>query len=187
MKTVVICNQKGGVGKSMIADELAFSFERSGIPAAFYDLDSQGGTIHKTSTPEGAQIAVVDTAGSLREELKDVLASADLIIVPTRPTSRDIEPLRRTLKIIKAAAPRTPTLYVLNGWNRFKASRDFMDWLMSEVGGVYQIPQSELVVQAGAAETSVASAFKGSAPANAVLLLVNSIRKMLGFPEEEAE
>lgn len=184
MKTIVVCNQKGGVGKSMIADELAFSFERSGIPAAFYDLDSQGGTIHKTSTPDGAQVAVVDTAGSLREELKDILGSADLIVVPTRPTSRDIEPLRRTQKIIRAAAPRTPTLYVLNGWNRHRASRDFLDWFMTEVGAIYQIPQSELIVQAGAAEESVVAHSKGTPPAKSVLLLANAVRKMIGFAEE---
>ena len=33
MKTILVCNQKGGVGKSLVADEIAFSFERSGIPA----------------------------------------------------------------------------------------------------------------------------------------------------------
>lgn len=32
MKTILVCNQKGGVGKSLVADEIAFSFERSGIP-----------------------------------------------------------------------------------------------------------------------------------------------------------
>ncbi len=29
MKTILVCNQKGGVGKSLVADEIAFSFERS--------------------------------------------------------------------------------------------------------------------------------------------------------------
>lgn len=55
MYNILVCNQKGGVGKSLIADELAFSFERSGIPLNFYDLDSQGGTIHrsqKSMTPK---------------------------------------------------------------------------------------------------------------------------------------
>ena len=48
MKTILVCNQKGGVGKSLVADEIAFSFERSGIPVSFYDLDTQGGTLNKT-------------------------------------------------------------------------------------------------------------------------------------------
>ena len=48
MKTILVCNQKGGVGKSLVADEIAFSFERSGIPVSFYDLDTQGGTLHET-------------------------------------------------------------------------------------------------------------------------------------------
>lgn len=48
MKTILVCNQKGGVGKSLVADEIAFSFERSGIPVSFYDLDAQGGTLHCT-------------------------------------------------------------------------------------------------------------------------------------------
>ena len=63
MKTILVCNQKGGVGKSLVADEIAFSFERSGIPVSFYDLDTQGGTLHKTHEADGAQVAVVDTPG----------------------------------------------------------------------------------------------------------------------------
>ena len=55
MKTILVCNQKGGVGKSLVADEIAFSFERSGIPVSFYDLDTQGGTLHETHEADGAQ------------------------------------------------------------------------------------------------------------------------------------
>lgn len=55
MKTILVCNQKGGVGKSLCADEIAFSFERSGIPVSFYDLDTQGGTLHETHEADGAQ------------------------------------------------------------------------------------------------------------------------------------
>ena len=49
MKNILICNSKGGVGKSLIADELAFYLEHKNIACNFYDLDSQGGTIHKNS------------------------------------------------------------------------------------------------------------------------------------------
>jgi len=54
MKTILVCNQKGGVGKSLVADEIAFSFERSGIPVSFYDLDAQGGTLHRTREADAA-------------------------------------------------------------------------------------------------------------------------------------
>ena len=56
MKTILVCNQKGGVGKSLVADEIAFSFERSGIPVSFYDLDAQGGTLHRTQEADGADV-----------------------------------------------------------------------------------------------------------------------------------
>lgn len=42
MKTILVCNQKGGVGKSLVADEIAFSFERSGIPVSFIRLGHAG-------------------------------------------------------------------------------------------------------------------------------------------------
>lgn len=66
-------NLKGGVGKSLIADELAFSLERSGIPYSFYDLCGQGGTIHKTNKNPKAKVAIVDTAGGIIKETKDLI------------------------------------------------------------------------------------------------------------------
>lgn len=127
MKTILVCNQKGGVGKSLVADEIAFSFERSGIPVSFYDLDTQGGTLHKTHEEDGAQVAVVDTPGALQEGLADWLKEADVVVIPTRTTSRDIEPLMRMRKAVFKNG-HAKIVYVMNGWNRFKASRDFMEW-----------------------------------------------------------
>lgn len=133
MKTILVCNQKGGVGKSLVADEIAFSFERSGIPVSFYDLDAQGGTLHRTREADGAQVAVVDTPGALQEALSEWLKEADVVVIPTRTTSRDIEPLMRMRKAVFKHS-RAKIVYVMNGWNRFKASRDFMEWFEGLAG-----------------------------------------------------
>ena len=59
MKTVLVCNQKGGVGKTLIADELAFALERDKIRFNFYDLDGQGSSIHQTREDPEAVISIV--------------------------------------------------------------------------------------------------------------------------------
>lgn len=187
MKKILICNQKGGVGKSLIADELAFSFERSGIPLAFLDLDGQGGTIHKTIPNGDAEVAVIDTPGALQAQLKDWLADADLVIIPTRTTSRDIEPLQRMQRAIQTSVRHgVPVLYVLNGWNRWRASSDFLAWFKDQTKpeNITKLPQSEQFVQAGAAEISVVEYARGSSAAKATLNVVNTIRKLADFKTE---
>ena len=184
MKNVLICNQKGGVGKSLIADELAFGFERAGVPCNFYDLDSQGGTIHKTGQRPDAVVSVIDTPGALQAEIGRWMAEADVIVIPTRTTSRDIEPLLRMQEIAAKNAPGTPVVYVLNGWNRWRASSDFLSWFKAQKrtgkAAVVTLPQSEAFVQAGAAGMSVAVYAKRSPAAGSVAELFETVRKLAG-------
>ncbi|MBO5633536.1 MAG: hypothetical protein J5866_01855 [Aeriscardovia sp.] len=53
----------------------------------------QGGTIHKTKQDPKAQVAVVDTPGVLQSQLMDYMKVAEVIVIPTRTASCDIEPL----------------------------------------------------------------------------------------------
>lgn len=99
MKSVLVCNQKGGVGKSLIADELAFAMDRCGTPYSFVDLDDQGGTIHRTKETEGAEVQIVDTPGALKKDIVGWMEAADIILIPFRPTSREIPPLERMIEI----------------------------------------------------------------------------------------
>ena len=187
MTKILVCNQKGGVGKSLIADELTFSFERSKIPVAFLDLDSQGGTIHKTDQREDAEVAVIDTPGALQEQFGQWIADADMVIIPTRTTSRDIEPLQRMQRLVSSNARKgVPVVYVLNGWNRWRASSDFLDWFKSQAGGgtICKLPQSEQFVQASAAGMSVVEYARISPAAVMVKDLCNRIRKLAGFKAE---
>lgn len=188
MKKILICNQKGGVGKSLIADELAFSFERSHIPAAFLDLDGQGGTLHKTDQRRDAAAAVIDTPGALQKEMGIWMSEADVIVIPTRTTGRDIDPLLRMQEIAVRSAPKIPIVYVLNGWNRYRASADFKSWFEQEKTAesiILTLPQSEMIVQAGAAGISVIEYAKSSAAASAMFTVINEIRKAAGFPSED--
>ena len=187
MVNILVCNQKGGVGKSLIADELAFSFERSKVPVSFVDLDAQGGTIHQTSQREDAKVTVVDTPGALQSELKDWIANADIIIIPTRTTSRDIEPLMRMQQAVQLAQRAgKPVVYVLNGWNRWRASSDFLEWFKENSVDVpiYKLPQSEQFVQAGASGVSVVEYARHGAAAKSTLELCNAVRKLAGFKKE---
>ena len=186
MVTILVCNQKGGVGKSLVADELTFSFERSGKVVNFYDLDAQGGTLHKTSETDGAEISVVDTPGALQAGLIDWLKAADLIVIPTRTTSRDIEPLLRMQQAVEQAGKSNRVLYVLNGWNRWRASSDFKAWFKEYVKSpVVTLPQSEQFVQAGAAGVSVVEYAPKSSAAKATIELCNTVRGLIGQPVEK--
>ncbi len=185
MKNILISNTKGGVGKSLIADELAFSFERTDIPYNFYDLDSQGGTLHRTSKKENATVSVIDTPATLNDQLGQWISSADLIIIPTRTTSRDIEPLRRMIEIVNRNNNKCNVIYVLNAFNRWRVSNDFYEWLSRYVNStILFLPQSELFVQASAYRKSIVDYAPKSKAAFAILELCNKVREFLNITLE---
>lgn len=189
MKTILVLAQKGGVGKSMVADELAFSFERSGLPFTFYDLDAQGGTLHTTLISEGAQATIVDTPGALQADFGRWLSEADAVIVPTRASGRDIPPLLRVVNIIQERHKKGLKFYVVvNFWNRYSATRDFIEWISKKdirYNDILMIPQSESIVQASIAGTSVVKYSPASPAAVAILHMCNRVREDLGLPKEE--
>lgn len=73
-----------------------------------------------------------------------------VVVIPIRTTSRDVEPLMRMRKAVFKNG-HAKIVYVMNGWNRFKASRDFMERFEGLAGDqtVVTLPQSEAFVQAG--------------------------------------
>ncbi|MDB1214711.1 hypothetical protein ABJB38_00725 [Bifidobacterium bifidum] len=121
----------------------------------------------------------------MQEGLADWLKEADVVVIPTRTTSRDIEPLMRMRKAVFKNG-RAKIVYVMNGWNRFKASRDFMEWFEGLAGDqtVAKLPQSEAFVQAGAAGKSVVEFDRRGKAAKATLALVGTVREAAGFPKE---
>lgn len=158
-KTISFINQKGGVGKSLLADELAFEFDREHIEYNFYDLDGQGGLIHEQKENEKAKYIIVDTPGQLTDDIAECIKESDVIIVPTRASIKEMDPLQRTLDLIKKVKKKkTAVIIVLNGWNRYTTYSQFEEWLANEYpefDKIITLPQSEPLAQAGSYGMSV--------------------------------
>lgn len=183
MKTVLVCNQKGGVGKTLIADEIAFALDRSGVDYSFYDLDGQGGCIHEQHGSDDAAFCVVDTPGALQSDMLNWMKSADVIIIPTRMTGRDIPPFQTMLGLVRNEDVKAKTIVVLNGWNRFSATRDFEEWFSEEYPSLstVTVPQSEIFTQAGVAGKSVVEFKPHSMASDQIKLLVGLVKYELGI------
>lgn len=114
---ILIANPKGGTGKTTIADELAFCFERNNLTVSFANLDNQGGTIHETVEHPNSDVMIVDTPGQLTDQAKDWAKDADLLLVPTNPSVRDVIP---TIDFVESMKRYVPVHLVIN---RYQANR----------------------------------------------------------------
>lgn len=137
MKTIVILNSKGGVGKSNITRHLAVAAEQDQSGSAVLcDTDPQGSladwwNAREAETPQLATMALsefsakqslvaanfdylfVDTAASDAEPYAAVLEAADLIVIPVQPSPDDVRSLSRlTLPVVKNSA--RPFMFVLS-------------------------------------------------------------------------
>jgi chromosome partitioning protein len=122
--TLVVASQKGGSGKTTLCGHLAVEAERAGAgPVALVDTDPQGSlsewwNARKAATPffvkvgsleiedalakladEGVNLAIVDTPPAITGAISYVVACADLVIVPTRPSPHDLRAVGATVDI----------------------------------------------------------------------------------------
>jgi chromosome partitioning protein len=128
MKTILVCNQKGGVGKSVICDEICYGLERDQVSFNLYDLDQQGSLTHEARETEDAAVSVVDTPGALQDDMTKWIDAADMIIVPTLMTRKDLAPLERMIQLLEPFEGKKSILYVLNKWDRTNMTKDFIRW-----------------------------------------------------------
>ncbi len=162
MKTILMLNQKGGVGKTTIADELSFALERRGKTVAFVTCDPQGGSVHEVcddpALAEMRDFQVVDTAGVLQGGVGDWCRQADLILVPMLPSTRDLEPTMRTLRVIEESGAKAKALVIVNSFYAYGAlDRQLVEYLEeSEIPVIAKVPRAVALSRAAAAGVSVA-------------------------------
>lgn len=136
MKIVAIISQKGGAGKTTLAVHLATIASAAGHTVAIIDLDPQctatsWGDRREAAKPEvvsgqairlpalvntarenGADFLVLDTAPNADQTASLAARAADVVLIPCRPATFDLEAIETTLLLSKAAGK--PAYVVLN-------------------------------------------------------------------------
>jgi len=140
MHTIVIASQKGGSGKTTLSGHLAVEACRAGVgPVSLIDTDPQGSLAHwwnarAAEEPHfvkaggfdlaetlaeleraGVRIAVIDTPPAITQSISQVVAHADLVIVPTRPSPHDLRAVGMTVDIVERHGK--PLIFVVNAAN----------------------------------------------------------------------
>lgn len=128
-------NQKGGVGKTTSAINIAASLKRRNYKIGFIDADPQGSATHwhavednnafdvlhhpqpisKREIDELSQnydYLVIDAPPAFGDITKSILAVTDLSIIPLSPSSLDIWSCKGTLEMVNEARVENPDLDV---------------------------------------------------------------------------
>jgi len=128
MNVIVLASQKGGVGKTTLAAHLAVAAEAAGAgPVVLLDTDPQGSlsawwNVREAETPAlapctiaelpgkltalaaaGYVFAVIDTPPAITGAIAAVVATADLVLIPTRPSPHDLRAVGSTVELVQDA------------------------------------------------------------------------------------
>lgn len=129
MDVIVLASQKGGVGKTTLAAHLGIAVEAAGDgPAVLIDTDPQGSlaawwNVRAADSPAlapttiaelpeklaalaaaGYAVAIIDTPPAITGAIRAVVATADLVLIPTRPSPHDLRAVGSTVELVQAEA-----------------------------------------------------------------------------------
>jgi chromosome partitioning protein len=136
MNKLALIAQKGGVGKTTLAVNLAVAAEAAGMKTVLFDLDHQESAVtwserRGSDTPhieflterrladglaaaekQGFALAVMDTPPAAGPQALTAAQAADLVLIPCRPSLVDLDAIRRTAQLVKSAG--VPAFVVFN-------------------------------------------------------------------------
>jgi len=90
MKTLVVANQKGGVGKTATFVHLVFDYGERGSKVAAIDLDTQG---NASFTLAGARTGLLASELFFKDELGSIEGAANVALIEADPGLSEIERL----------------------------------------------------------------------------------------------
>ncbi|TMP23807.1 AAA family ATPase [Pseudoalteromonas ruthenica] len=129
-KIILVGGEKGGPGKSTVAQNLAVYLINQGFDTLLYDADVQGTSKdwvdERSENPKLTQVTcvqrsgkikdslldlvgkydaiVVDAGGHDNEALRSAMAAADLMLIPLRPKRRDLKTLEHVEELVSLAS-----------------------------------------------------------------------------------
>ena len=120
---IVLCNGKGGTGKTTMAVLLATALAEAGKRVAVLDLDPQatatnwlgerdGGKVEKWKSGTGYDVVLVDTAPRL-DTLAPALARCSMAVLVASPSPADLWTTRDTAAAIRSKLPKGSRLRLL--------------------------------------------------------------------------
>ncbi|QJW92482.1 ParA family protein (plasmid) [Spirosoma taeanense] len=125
MKTITILQQKGGVGKTTLALNIALYVAQTGAAVAMCDADAQGSLSAVSGMIEGlefvrtnevlartvdADLLVIDTSPRNDAELSRLLSLTDFALIPVKPGFLDVLAMRDTIAILSDVQATRPDL-----------------------------------------------------------------------------
>jgi chromosome partitioning protein len=139
MRTWVMVSEKGGVGKTTMATNLACYAVQCGERVVIADLDGQGSApgwhairgddspavlpvapenlqkVKDGATALNVSLLIIDTKGTLAAPTLAAIRAASLIISPVRPSLFDLLALKDTVHLIEQAGKLESAICIVNG------------------------------------------------------------------------
>ena len=124
MQIITLAAQKGGVGKTTLAVNLAVAAQAAGIKTALFDLDPQESATawserRKAEFPHvepisarrldqaidaaeanGFALTIIDTPPAAGAEAAAAAQRANIVVIPCRPSLIDLDAIKRTAQLI---------------------------------------------------------------------------------------
>lgn len=179
---ILLVNQKGGVGKTTFADEIAWGLERRGHKVGFGNLDPQGGANHEKGLLDDEDaVNVIDTPGFLSDETAVYAKNADIAIIPVQPGTLGLKPMKRTIKVITEANPDLSFAIIVNNFaGNQTVDRQFLELLEADDLPVLgTVPTAAAFKQGAALGKPVYEIAKNGKAAQAIENILNELEEVL--------
>jgi len=124
MKILAVAHQKGGVGKTTLAINIACCYQKGGLNVAMLDTDLQGSLSGIANDLEGISmipaediskiksmnydILIIDTPPYLSDILTDIFMLSDFVLVPTKVSFADIMAIKGTINLLQLVTKSKP-------------------------------------------------------------------------------